>query len=68
MRKVYDREEMETAPPAFMFSWSELQEITTAMKADREIKKTTLAKMQSFAAYARTKYAYQVADVMISAK
>ena len=51
-----------------MFSWSELQEITTAMKADREIKKTTLIKMQAFAAYARTKYAYQVADVMISAK
>lgn len=68
MRKVYDREEMETSPPAFVFTWSELREIVTAIKADREITRKTLAKVQAIEAYARCKYAYQVADVTISAK
>ena len=68
VRKVYTREEMEASPPTFSFTWSELQAITTAIEADDEIRKTTIEKMQSFTAYARTKYAFLMKNVVVSAK
>ena len=68
MRLVFDKSDMESNPPTFDFTYTELQQITEALKAYRGMKKETLDKMRSIAAFSRTKWAYQLKKTTITAR
>lgn len=64
---VYDREELKKTPRV-SFSHVELEAIVEAAKGDSDIKKSTLDKLRILKDFARTKSAYNMGKITISAQ
>ena len=60
---VYDRE-----PRAVKFTHAELEALTEAAKGDSDIKKSTIEKLKTLTAFARTKAAFSMGDTIITAR
>lgn len=64
---VYDREDVEK-PRAVKFTHAELEALTEAAKGDSDIKKSTIEKLKTLTAFARTKAAYGKGATTITAR